>query len=109
MSAVVLLSARGKLELPQTVVQRWRKKLVCCSGVLVIQFDGDRFHFCILSQSVFTSVEAEEGQFTVSVQGSGKTLLTPELSGAQFERWGLLCLDGVGAVGTLMSLVSVGS
>lgn len=84
MSAVVLLSARGKLELPQTVVQRWRKKLVCCSGVLVIQFDGDSFHFCILSQSIFTSVKTEKGQFTVSVHGSGKTL-----SGAQFGCWGL--------------------
>lgn len=89
MSAVVQLSARGKVELPQTVVPLWRKKQVCCSGVLVVQFDGDRFHFCILSQGIFTSVKTEKGQFTLSVHGSGKTLLMPELSSAQFECWGL--------------------
>lgn len=39
-------------------------------------------------------MNTEKGQFTVSVQGSGKTLLTPELSGAQFECWGGFAVPG---------------
>lgn len=72
MSVVVLLSARGKLELPQTVVPLWRKKQVCCSGVLVVQFDGDRFHFCILSQGIFTSVKTERDSSHCQFMDLGK-------------------------------------
>lgn len=30
------------------------------SGILVVQFDGDGFHFCVFSQRVLASVSTEE-------------------------------------------------
>lgn len=90
MSAVILFPACGRLESPRTAVRLLRKRAVCPSGVLVIEFDGDSLHFCILRQSIFTSATTEKrGQFTLAVRGSGKALLMPEPSAAQFECRGL--------------------
>jgi hypothetical protein len=108
LSTVILLSARGRLELPRSAVQLLRKKPACSSGVLLLEFDGDSFHFCIFSQSIFSSVMTEKGgQFTLSVHSPGEPPLKHEHPVRQLERWGSCyraawCLDLVKAVGSTM-------
>ena len=50
----------GKFDLPHSAVQRLRQEPVVPSGALVIEFDGDRFHFCVFSQRIFTTAITEK-------------------------------------------------
>lgn len=83
------------------------------SGVLLIKFDGDSFHFCIFSQSIFASVVTEKGvsshcPFTLSVHSSRKTPLKPKHPVGVLELQDTVwCMDVVKTVGSTMRSVSV--
>lgn len=68
----------SKFDLPHSAVKCLRKEPSFSSGVLVLKFDGDGFHFGVFGQCIFTQFSAISRHFEAT-------------------KWSL-CVDGIVAV-----------